>query len=756
MLASGHAFYSSAVPAFFQLRAMHYLPRLRKFVTKKKKPKPQRVRPTQPLDFYTERTKTSSSSGAGPKETSSQPIGQRLRPQLIRKRVAATALVPQGLRHWAEEFPWRGTMHAAIAVAIIVGVCVAALIMAQRPEVTQPICDEDCMLYTKLFKETMDWSVDPCQDFYRFVCGRLKNKSSVRRHINNHFVETVAHIARRQDVPAEGQTAAQRAARLFKTCNDIVTQDTDYVPRIRGYLRDANLHWPQHPDTRDIESVDVFRSILEINEKWGWPCLLDFRTDYISETRFERSFKSFINVQVVFRPTGGIDESQSQVFTLGFGSPAHRSYFQTLYAHYGGGVVDGVTFEEMLNYEYEIMQPLLRAYYTPPRRYMFERNHSDTSGIRERWTSVIEEFYDLSGNERIEISTTHEEYFKVLVELITTKEPIVELVLGWMAVQYTSRFANRQLIANYHNTLAGAEDFHRRMCFSSTGFLMGTALFLPFLERVYTEPVRTDVRRIASEVRRTVYQKLEHGTYPWDELDVVFKYMEIARVDDIEARFSKYLDMETSFVKNLRDAIKAKRQTDTEDIGGMPPPWLRANDLYHSYTRHDRFDYALKPSILVPPMYHLTAPQPVRLGTFAVEVAKATIESYMGLRFQGHRTDALDNLQFCFFDIKTKERQEEQSPEWIRLVEANMLDSAALDIALSVLKLVPSFDEDRLHDVPLTGHQLFYVAHCYTQCGEENGTSLCNEPLRHKEDFANTFSCPPHSHMRSEDKCPSF
>ncbi|XP_049514302.1 uncharacterized protein LOC125941323 [Dermacentor silvarum] len=201
----------------------------------------------------------------------------------------------------------------------------------------------------------------------------------------------VGRPSTRQDVPAEGQTAAQRAARLFKTCNDIVTQDTDYVPRIRGYLRDANLHWPQHPDTRDIESVDVFRSILEINEKWGWPCLLDFRTDYISETRFE----------VVFRPTGGIDESQSQVFTLGFGSPAHRSYFQTLYAHYGGGVVDGVTFEEMLNYEYEIMQPLLRAYYTPPRRYMFERNHSDTSGIRERWTSVIEEFYDLSGNERV-------------------------------------------------------------------------------------------------------------------------------------------------------------------------------------------------------------------------------------------------------------------------------------------------------------------------------------------------------------------
>ncbi|KAH7970232.1 hypothetical protein HPB49_001377 [Dermacentor silvarum] len=456
----------------------------------------QRLRLSQPLDFCTERSKTSTASAAVPTEMSSRPIGQRPRPQLIRERVAAAVAVPEELRHWAEDLPWRRAMHAAIAAAVIVGVCVAALIMAQTPEVEQPICDEDCMLYTKLLNETMDWSVDPCQDFYRFVCGRFKNKLSVRHQISYRFVQAIADLARQVDVPAEGQTAAQKAARLFKTCNDIATQDTDYVPRIRGYMRDANLHWPQHPETRDIESVDV-----------------------------------------VTRPTGGIDEFQHHVLNLGLGSPAHRTYFETLYAHYGVGVVEGVTFEEMLHYEDQIMAPLLRAYYAPPRRYVFERNHSDTSGTWERWTSVIEEFYHLSGNERIEISTTHQDYFKVFVELITTKETIVELVLGWIAVQYTSPFANRQLIANYHNTLQHAEVYHRSSCFILTSYLMGIALFLPFLQRVYTEPVRTDVHHIAREVRRTVYQTLELGTYPWAELDVVFKYMEIARVDDIEARF---------------------------------------------------------------------------------------------------------------------------------------------------------------------------------------------------------------------------
>nr|XP_054920265.1 uncharacterized protein LOC126518160 [Dermacentor andersoni] len=505
---------------------MHYLPRLRKIVTRKKKQKPQLARPSQPLDFYTERTRASIASSAAPIEPT-RPFEHGLRPKLIRERVAAAVVVPEELRHWAEDFPWRRVMHAAIASAVIVGVCAAALIVARKAEVKLPICDEDCMLYTKLLNETMDWSVDPCQDFYRFVCGRLNNKSSVRDRIGRRFIQAVADIARHEDVPAEGQTAAQKAARFFKSCEDIVTQDTDYVPRIRGYMRDANLHWPEHPETRDIESVDVFRSILELNDKWGWPCLLDLSPEYVSDTTFG----------VFARPTRGLDEFHYHVATLGVGSPAHRTYFDALYAHYGGGVLHGVTFEEMLSYEYDIMLPLLEAYYAPPRRYVFERNYSDTSGTWERWTSDIEDFYGLTGNERIEIATNNDVYFKLFIELIKTKETIVELVIGWMAVRFTARFANRQLIANHYNTLEGVEELHRTGCFAVASYLLGAALFLPFLERVYTEPVRTDARRIARDVRRMVYQRLERATYPWAELDVAFNYIEIARVDDIEARF---------------------------------------------------------------------------------------------------------------------------------------------------------------------------------------------------------------------------
>ncbi|KAL1482711.1 hypothetical protein MTO96_033602 [Rhipicephalus appendiculatus] len=611
------------------MAATHYLPNLRKILTTKKKEKPGRVKLHRPLDFHSHSSKASGTTTAAPTAeppNPQAPLGNPLRPQLIRQRIAGAVPMGQGLRSWVQDFPWRRAMCVAFAAALILGACGLALFLAWSGEVKQPICDEACTEYTTLLGKTMDWSVGPCQDFYRFVCGRAARNES------------------NEEIPAESQTVAQKAARLFKTCDDVMTQDTDYVPRIRGHLRDANLHWPQHPAARDPASVDVLTTMLHLSDKWGWPCFFEFQTEKIGDYSFE----------IVAKPTLGLDFFKLRALNLGPGSPAHRTYFETLYTHYGSGVTDGVTFEEMLQFEAEVLDPLVQMSLRPLQAYVFERSPYDTSGTWERWTTTIARHYNLTGNELITISTINRDYFLVALALIAQKETVVEFVIGWLCVQFTSWFANRQLIANYRGYREDVAVQHQRACLDFTLATMGVALFVPFVESVYTAPVRADASRIARAVRRTVYQSLDRATYP----------------------FSRFPDMEVSFVRNVRDATIALRSSNKDAIGALIQRWMLQDDLYAFFDYPDRLDYSLKPSVLTSPVYHVTAPAPVRLGTFGVEVAKATIITYQPWQ---------------------------DSPEWHRRVGTNMAVGAAIDVALAVLRLEPSFDEQRLRDVPLSG-----------------------------------------------------
>ncbi|KAL1482716.1 hypothetical protein MTO96_033607 [Rhipicephalus appendiculatus] len=309
----------------------------------------------------------------------------------------------------------------------------------------------------------------------------------------------------------------------------------------------------------------------------------------------------------------------------------------------------------MLGFEAEVLDPLLELYSKTPAIYVYERDSYDASGMWERWMVTLASHYKMTRNELVTISTLHREYFHRVLELIAEKEAVVELVIGWLCVQYTSWFANRQLISNIYANRVDIVEYHRKACFVFTLVKMGVALFVPFVQSVYTQPVREDAARITRDVRRTVYQTLERVTYPWSELGPVFHLLDTAVAHDIDARFSRYPDMEASFIKNVRDVTRAAYRTDRETTGLAIPRFVLADNLYEFITYPDRFDYMLKPSILTPPLYHVTAPMPVRLGAFGVEVAEANIRLYAHLWFEGHSTRQLDVFQDCFYGAINKE-----------------------------------------------------------------------------------------------------
>ncbi|KAK8782752.1 hypothetical protein V5799_015907 [Amblyomma americanum] len=520
-----------------------------------------------------------------------------------------------------------------------------------------------------------------------------------------------------ENFPAEGQTASQKAARLFRTCEEILLQDTDYTPRIRGYMRDANLNWPL-----PSASIDVFYSMVYVNQIFNWPSLLDFRVGFVRNNVF-------------------------QLAGLRANEEAHRRYFQTLFDSYGTGSEEGVTYEFTSDVETELLQKLAEIHEEPGVYLIDEFGRNVTlRNVTQRLLRAIRKFFNLSVEVEIPVVFTHKRYTSFLLAEVAYSEKYIELLLGWVVVQHTSRFANRQLIRNYYYDAENPEQPHRALCLETTIRLTGVALFAPMVQGIFTEQVRADQTHIVTAVRRTVFQTLARATYPWGDLDAVFHYIDRTRAEDIDARFSEYPDMESSFVKNLLDATRARHRTEGDLIGDLDPEWLRQTDFFRPLMLSDRTDYTLMPAIIGSPMYHVTAPAAVRLGTFGVEVARATVSAYKQLHLRGHQPKAWDDFDSCFSHVILNSGENQDQ-------ERRSVLAAALDVVATVLEQEGSRGAERLHDVPLSGRQLLYVAHCFTLCGHSGGKGACNVPLRHSEHFSRAFSCSQGSYMRSEDRC---
>ncbi|KAH6929995.1 hypothetical protein HPB50_007935 [Hyalomma asiaticum] len=167
--------------------------------------------------------------------------------------------------HQEEEMAKRRILRVLSACAVLIsvallGVIVYVLLFAKLTT-TVATCDtEACTDIAARLLDSMDTSVDPCSDFYAFVCARSSVRSvrdSMKaKALRDQFAELSSDL-----------WFVERPSRLYHKCLDPEPSEiAASVLALKAMLRNLSLHWPEDQQLQhDRHPMDV---MLEMAIKW--------------------------------------------------------------------------------------------------------------------------------------------------------------------------------------------------------------------------------------------------------------------------------------------------------------------------------------------------------------------------------------------------------------------------------------------------------------------------------------------------------
>ncbi|KAL6254536.1 hypothetical protein P5V15_014589 [Pogonomyrmex californicus] len=173
-----------------------------------------------------------------------------------------------------------------LAGSLLITVVVLAVLYA-RSGMMMKICDnENCVRVAASLKESMDKSVDPCDDFYQYACGRWAQEHPIPDFsmTNSWFSERAHRVLRkiREELKvnmsaSEVPWAVMQAKTLFTSCMDVHTINELNLSPMFDLLELLNIPlFPGiHNETNYIEQIARIKRILGYDVFFGFDVMSD-------------------------------------------------------------------------------------------------------------------------------------------------------------------------------------------------------------------------------------------------------------------------------------------------------------------------------------------------------------------------------------------------------------------------------------------------------------------------------------------------
>ncbi|XP_065301389.2 neprilysin-1-like isoform X2 [Dermacentor albipictus] len=158
------------------------------------------------------------------------------------------------------------------------------------PQPDSLVChSDDCEYMSEKLRATMNFSIDPCDDFYQYVCGTIDEPDDLPfRLIRNAVEPTVVSHFYTESVPPKNQTAWQKAAGMFKTCFNLGNSEKSEVGDLKRWMISLNLDLAALKPTEPYNSIDL---MVRCSLQFGLGALFEFEVGKLAFVDGKRSLR---------------------------------------------------------------------------------------------------------------------------------------------------------------------------------------------------------------------------------------------------------------------------------------------------------------------------------------------------------------------------------------------------------------------------------------------------------------------------------
>nr|XP_050036083.1 endothelin-converting enzyme 1-like [Dermacentor andersoni] len=695
------------------------------------------------------------------------------------------------------ERPKLGTKATVVAalLAVAVAVCVVSAVAVpiarrmRRAAQLVGLCDTTaCTSYARMVAQSTSGSVNPCHNFYRFVCEGYANssRSVFRDHVDT-FTSLVSRSLRTAVAPGSAQSAFEKAAVFYQSCVAVVAEGTNQFDQFRGIMEDAGIMWPRVAQTPELMAsmlkmaitLNLFTIVFFAADSDVGKCRIEIWKGDILEymKRRRRELEAVGKYEMYY-------ESFSRIFGVDDES--------AISTNSKSGDAPVPSRNASLNFEQFLQTENVVFHYLTGRKQSVKAVFDNIAKLHRvspsisawRWADVFRQMMGMPSAQMHnasslilpcsqEITVWDLQYLRSLDDaLLAVGWHQLHFYYGWTVVQVLARFMSYGLSVMSHGSVKAARDESPLHCLRLTESTMGLVVYQRYAATDFNRDTRLELHEMVNVVYAALLRMLQANP----DLDVretsidlrllestlLPKFEIIENQAKLDRLFADVPAMaKDSFAQNWQQVQQALRRMSPAVRQATRSFYLSATATASGYSIHrasDRRELGLAPYVSLLPLYDLQVADSVKYGGLGFMIAEATFQFFQEhLPEQSRFRSLLEQRTRCY-----------ENSGALRGLKADPTKHAAFERAVALSFLWQAFRSPlrrrdprwRLHGLgSFSEEQLFFVATCFPLCAGHQSVAAemeCNEPLRHNRYFPGAFRCPGGAPMNPRLKCSAF